>query len=127
MQYSREWSCCCVKVDAGTVASLSCPVCCEQLKSSWGRSQEPRFYVAPDPCLIVSVCVQSGDAGRLMKRAGVNGIPHAFIVDRSGSIVHRCELTYVLNTALSQYQRSHAPESCINAPYPGSLAPSVQA
>lgn len=34
--------------------------------------------------------VQAGEAGRLMKRAGVNGIPHAFVVDRSGSIVYRC-------------------------------------
>lgn len=34
--------------------------------------------------------VQSGAAGRLMKRAGVNGIPHAFIVDRTGNIVYRC-------------------------------------
>jgi thiol-disulfide isomerase/thioredoxin len=29
-------------------------------------------------------------AGQLMKRAGVSGIPHAFVVDRTGKFVYRC-------------------------------------
>lgn len=32
----------------------------------------------------------SGSAARLMERAGISGIPHAFIVDRGGKIVYRC-------------------------------------
>jgi hypothetical protein len=33
--------------------------------------------------------MQGGTAGQLMKRARVSGIPHAFIVDRAGTIVYR--------------------------------------
>lgn len=32
----------------------------------------------------------SGDVGRLMSRANVTGIPHAFVVGRDGKILYRC-------------------------------------
>ena len=35
---------------------------------------------------------RGGTAQQLMQRAGVSGIPHAFVVDRAGTIVHRCVL-----------------------------------
>lgn len=35
---------------------------------------------------------QGGTAQQLMQRAGVSGIPHAFVVDRTGTIAHRCGL-----------------------------------
>lgn len=33
---------------------------------------------------------QAGSAGQLMKRAKIQGIPHAFIVGRDGKIAYRC-------------------------------------